>query len=84
MPKGGARKGAGRKPDGVNIGKALRQMAYDALLKEGGTKYLIKQAQDNPKSFMSLIQKMTPSEDVLHVEANEETVDELLNRIMKE
>ena len=38
----------------------LKQMILDALTKKGGVKYLVAQADENPKAFMALLGRVLP------------------------
>ncbi len=66
MSKGGRREGAGRKPGvGNKINTELKEMIKGALEgadPAGGQAYLIKQAQDNPTAFLTLLGKIIPAE----------------------
>jgi len=39
---------------------ALKEMILGALDKSGGVEYLVKQAEENPNAFLSLIGKVLP------------------------
>ena len=54
-PPGGSRKG---KPNKVT--KALKEMIQDALVEVGGADYLVKQAEENPTAFLTLVGKTLP------------------------
>jgi len=53
---GGRKKGVGNKDT-----KQLRDMILQALDMKGGAKYLAKQADENPASFMALLGKVLPT-----------------------
>lgn len=61
--KGKSGNPAGSKP-GVQrkITIELKQMIMGALEESGGQQYLVKQAEENPTAFMTLIGKYIPSE----------------------
>lgn len=62
MPKGGARPGAGRKPGIPNkINTQLKEMILGALDGIGGQDYLMRQAEENPSAFMTLLGKVLPT-----------------------
>ena len=53
----------GRKPGAkAKMPKALREMAYEALDKLGGTQWLIEQARKDPRTFMHFIKPLLPRE----------------------
>lgn len=53
--------GPGR-PKGLpnKMTRQLKEMILDALEKSGGVAYLVTQAKENPKAFMSLIGRVLP------------------------
>lgn len=56
-----AQKGKGRPKGAVNKNTAaLKDMILTALDESGGVKYLVKQAQDNPTAFLTLVGKVLP------------------------
>lgn len=58
---GGARPGAGRPKGSIDKGNALiREMIVQALDQVGGVDYLVQQALEQPKAFLSLIGKVMP------------------------
>lgn len=59
--RGGARPGAGR-PKGVpnKLTGDVKAMILAALDEAGGKDYLLKQSQENPTAFMTLIGKVLP------------------------
>ena len=56
-PPGGSRKGIPNK-----LTADVRAMIIAALDRVGGQDYLVQQAQDNPKAFMSLLARLIPSQ----------------------
>lgn len=54
---GGSRKGRPNK-----VTKALKDMILGALDQAGGEDYLLKQAQENPQAFLTLIGKVLPTQ----------------------
>jgi len=40
--------------------KELKQMILDALSESGGVSYLVRQAEENPKAFISLLGRVLP------------------------
>lgn len=60
-PPGGRRAGAGRKPGVPNkITGDIKTMVVGALAGVGGTEYLMRQAEENPAAFMSLVGRVLP------------------------
>ncbi|GEM_PF-3405019 len=59
--KGGPRPGAGR-PKGVpnRLTTEVKDMVRAALDKAGGVDYLVTQATENPKAFLTLVGKLMP------------------------
>lgn len=57
QPRGGSRKG---KPNKVS--SDIKQMLLEALSEAGGKAYFLRQAQENPSSFNTLIAKIIPAE----------------------
>jgi len=57
----GGNAGKGRKAGVPNkITKDLKAMILGALNRKGGEKYLMRQADENPSAFMSLVGKVLP------------------------
>ena len=56
-PPGGSRKGRPNK-----VTKALKEMIQDALTEVGGSDYLVKQAEENPTAFMTLLGRTLPKD----------------------
>lgn len=56
-PGSGRRKGAPNK-----VTTELKEMILGALNDAGGKEYLVRQARDNPSSFLTLVGKYIPSE----------------------
>ncbi len=52
---GGSRKGIPNK-----TAKAVKEMVIEALNRKGGVKYLVEQADENPKAFLTLVGKCLP------------------------
>ncbi len=64
--RGGARPGAGRPLGGKNKSTLeLREMILGALDKAGGMAYLVRQADENPAAFMTLLAKTMPKDLVI-------------------
>lgn len=63
MANGGKREGAGRKKGVPNkINADIKQMLLEALSEAGGKAYFLRQAEENPTSFNTLIAKIIPAE----------------------
>lgn len=61
MPRGGKRPGAGRKKGATNlVPREVKEMIVNTLHKAGGEKYLLKIAQEDPKTFCGLIGRVIP------------------------
>lgn len=76
-PKAAGNRGKGRKPGVPNKTTALlKDMILQALDKKGGVKYLMKQADDNPTAFMTLVGRVLP----LQVDAS--VTGEVIGRII--
>lgn len=60
-PAFAAQAGKGR-PKGVTnkITKEVKEMVAEALNKAGGVDYLVEQAEENPKAFLSLVGRIVP------------------------
>jgi len=59
--RGGARPGAGRKKGVPNkLTTDVKEMILGALDQAGGVNYLLRQAEDNPTAFMTLVGKVLP------------------------
>ena len=55
--------GSGRKKGTTNLAtKEVREMLVGALSDAGGREYLLEQAKENPKAFMSLVAKLIPQQ----------------------
>lgn len=59
-PKGGPKLGGRQKGTPNKMTKALKEMVLGALDRAGGEAYLLKQAQENPASFLTLLGKILP------------------------
>jgi hypothetical protein len=58
---GGSRDGAGRKPGVPNkLSGDVKAMILGALEQKGGVEYLVKQADQNPTAFLTLVGKVLP------------------------
>src|SRR4051794_26034007 len=57
QPPGGSRKGIPNK-----IGADVRAMILAALERAGGEDYLLEQAHDNPRAFLSLLGRIIPTQ----------------------
>ena len=55
-------RGLGRKKGSKNIAPALRDMIAQALDEVGGVQYLVRQANENPKAFLSLLARLIPTQ----------------------
>lgn len=63
MARGGKREGAGRTKGTPNkINSDIKQMLLEALSEAGGKAYFLRQAEENPSSFNTLIAKIIPAE----------------------
>lgn len=72
MPRGsapGERRG-GRQAGTPNVLPDLRAITLKALMKAGGVDYLVRQSEENPLGFMSLLGRVMPRES--HVELSGE------------
>ena len=59
---GSREKTGGRAKGTPNVAtKELKQMILNALDRSGGEDYLMKQAEDNPNAFLTLIGKVLPT-----------------------
>jgi hypothetical protein len=55
--------GKGRPKGSVNKStKAIKEMILAALDKAGGEEYLVRQSEENPVAFMSLLAKVMPTQ----------------------
>ena len=54
---GGSRKGRPNK-----VTKALKEMIHDALTEVGGSDYLVRQAEENPTAFLTLVGRTLPKD----------------------
>jgi hypothetical protein len=68
MPEGASRKGIPNRNTGI-----IKDMIMAALDGVGGHEYLMRQAEENPAAFMSLIGKILPKQ--VHVETDRPTID---------
>lgn len=66
---GGSRKGI---PNKVN--KELKDMILGALSDAGGQDYLMRQANENPSAFLSLVAKVLPKEATHTIEGGEKPI----------
>lgn len=58
-----SRNGAGRPKGSQNkLTIALKEMTFNALNRAGGEDYLVQQAHENPKAFLSFLGRFIPSE----------------------
>lgn len=69
IPPGGSRKG---KPNKAT--KELKDMILGALSDAGGQDYLMRQANENPSAFLSLIAKVLPKEATHTIEGGESAI----------
>lgn len=74
---GGRKKGTPNKET-----KLLRDMILEALDKQGGAAYLIKQSEDNPTAFMSLLGKVLPTQ--ITGEDGGPIITEVVRKIIKQ
>jgi hypothetical protein len=67
--------GKGRPKGSVNKAtKALKEMILGALDRAGGEDYLLRQADENPTAFMTLIGKVLPQDVNANVAATVQTI----------
>lgn len=53
--------GSGRKKGSVNKStREMREMYYEAFERAGGVEYLITQAEENPRAFLAMGQRLIP------------------------
>jgi len=69
-PKGLAKTGGRRKGTPNQFTADVRPMVYQALQKAGGVDYLVRQADENPGPFLSLVSRCMPKE--IHQEVTAE------------
>lgn len=63
MPKGGKRPNAGRPKGSPNkINAKIKDAIMSAFEEVGGQDYLVRVAQDDPKTFCALLGKVLPTE----------------------
>jgi hypothetical protein len=60
--KPGERRGGRSKGTPNKVTRELKDMILSALDKSGGEKYLVKQAEENPVAFMTLLGKVLPKD----------------------
>lgn len=83
---GKGKPGPGRKAGGANkIGQELQSMLKASLSRVGGIEYLVRQAEENPTAYMTMISKLLPKQvemkaDVTH---NIDPVSELLSGLSR-
>ena len=59
---GAGKPGPGRpkgKPNKINA--EIREMIREALEEAGGTEYLVRQAEENPRAFLALVARIVPA-----------------------
>jgi hypothetical protein len=79
--KGGKRPGAGRPKGAPNKHTAqVKDMILSALDQAGGAKYLLRQAEENPTAFMTLVGKVMPTQVTGDTENPLRVVNEILLR----
>lgn len=61
-PKGSEKTpGSGRKKGSINkVTADMREMMYEAFERAGGVEYLVRQAKDNPRAFMTMATRLIP------------------------
>ena len=57
----GIRRGGRQKGTPNKINSELREMILGALDEAGGQGYLVKQAEENPKAFLTLLSRVLPT-----------------------
>ena len=74
-PKGAPKpEGSGRKKGTPNkITQTMRDAMYEAFEEAGGVVYLVKLAEEDPKTFSALLGKLIPSEIKAEVETRDVT-----------
>lgn len=60
-PPGGKKYGGRKKGTANKVTKELKDMILGALDKSGGESYLMRQAEENPTAFMSLVGRVLPT-----------------------
>lgn len=84
MPRKTMPKGPGRPKGSKNkLTMDIKQMVIAALDKAGGEKYLLKQANDNPNAFLTLLGKVIPTQISGDKENPLEIVHMITRRIVK-
>ena len=74
------------RPKGVpnKLTQDIRSMIIAALDKAGGEKYLLKQAEENPTSFMTLLGKIIPTQITGDKNNPVEVIHTITRRIIKQ
>ena len=74
--------GKGRKPGSKNkFGIEVKNMVEQALTKAGGVDYLLAQAHDNPRAFLTLVAKLMPQK--IDAEVTLFAGDDLVERLQQ-
>jgi hypothetical protein len=61
--QGGRREGAGRPKGALNVHtRKIKEAVLNAFEEVGGEKWLVKLAQEDPKTFCALLAKLIPAE----------------------
>ena len=61
--QGGKREGAGRPKGSLNVHtKKIKDAVLNAFEEVGGEKYLVRLAQEDPRTFCALLAKLIPAE----------------------
>jgi hypothetical protein len=63
MPKGGPRAGAGRPKGAQNkVTQSLREAIKESFDRVGGVEYLTRVAQEDPRTYLTVVGKVIPAE----------------------
>ena len=75
--KGGRPKGSANK-----IGQELQAMLRASLSRVGGIEYLVKQAEENPAAYMTMISKLMPKQVEAQVTHDGDAFREILLKVV--
>jgi len=73
------------RPKGIpnKVNAELKDMIRNALEKAGGEKYLVRQAEENPTAFMTLLGKILPKDLVVSGDEDNPIITEVIVRHVK-